>query len=170
MKKITACIDGNDMATIVGEASFWAAKKLKAPLTLLHVLDKSEYQQNSVNGLSGAIGLGAHEVLLSELTRADEIRSKLALQYGNQLLDDLLMTAKKQPLENVNKQQIHGDLVSSLLDLESTTRLFILGKSSQQEAENSHVVGSLLESVIRLIKSHLLIITQPFQAPTSYMV
>lgn len=170
MKKIIGCIDGSNMAMLVGEASIWVSQKLNAPLTLLHVLDKSEYEQKPVIELSGTIGLGSHEELLSALTQADEVRSKLALQYGNQLLDDLLITAEEQQVENVEKQQIHGDLVSSLLDLESATRLFIMGKSSQQGSGNSHVIGSQLESMIRSIKSHILIITESFTPPTSYMV
>lgn len=168
MKKIIACIDGSIMSAVVGDASVWVAKKLKAPLTLLNVLDKSKYETKSE--LSGTIGFGANEQLLAELTNADEIRSKLALKYGKQLLDDALIKANKQDLIDVSKQQIHGDLISSLLDLEPETRLVIIAKSSKNHQENKHILGSQLESVIRSIKAHILVITESFKQPENYMV
>lgn len=168
MKKIIACIDGSIMSKAVGEASIWVVKKLKAPLTMLHVLDRSKYETKSE--LSGTIGFGSNEQLLAELTNADEIRSKLALKYGKQLLDEMLIKANTKNLIDVTKQQIHGDLVSSLLDIEPETRLFIIGKSSKNCQENKHVIGSQLESVIRSIKTHMLVITESFKQPENYMV
>ena len=47
----------------VCDYAVWASARLEAPLEFLHVLDKSEYPTES--NLSGTIGLGSREALLS---------------------------------------------------------------------------------------------------------
>ena len=41
MTNVIACIDGSKATRAVSDASGWAAMQLNAPVTLLHVLDKS---------------------------------------------------------------------------------------------------------------------------------
>jgi len=168
MKNIIACIDGSSMSTSVCDASIWAAKHLDVPLKILHVLDKSEYPVTSE--LSGSIGLGSREQLLEDLTALDEQRSKLALKHGKYLLADMMERANQQGLPNVIKQQRHGDLVESLLDIEAETRLLVIGKSGETHQNQATAIGSQLESVIRSIKAHTLVATKPFNEPKSFMI
>src|SRR3546814_16290173 len=85
MTHVMACIDGSPQAAAVCDCSAWASKRLDAPLTLLHVLDRQQYP---VSGdLSGIIGLGRREFLLQELAKLDEKRAKLAPEEGRMMLD-----------------------------------------------------------------------------------
>ena len=86
MTNVIACIDGSKAMLSVCDARAWAALRLDAPVTLLHVLDKSSYLTGF--NLSGSIGLGTREHLLAEMVDLDERRSKLALEQGKYMLQD----------------------------------------------------------------------------------
>jgi nucleotide-binding universal stress UspA family protein len=42
-KKVMACIDASPYAQAVCDYAVWAAKKLDAPMSLVHVLDKAQH-------------------------------------------------------------------------------------------------------------------------------
>ncbi|MDI9750597.1 universal stress protein, partial [Stutzerimonas stutzeri] len=65
MTHVMACIDGSPQAAQSQTAAAWASRRLGAPLTLLHVLDRQQYPMSG--DLSGIIGLGSREFLLQEL-------------------------------------------------------------------------------------------------------
>mgnify|MGYP000561906681 CR=1 FL=1 len=84
MTNIFACIDGSPAMTAVCDAAAWAAANNGLPVTLLHVLEKNEYEGES--DLSGAIGLGSREQLLEELAELDHRRSRLAQEQGAEVV------------------------------------------------------------------------------------
>ena len=86
MNNVIACIDGSSAATSVCDYAAWAASRLAAPLTLLHVLDQSRYPVE--NDLSGKLGVDAREHLLCELAELDIRRNKLALEQGALMLEE----------------------------------------------------------------------------------
>ncbi|KGK11772.1 universal stress protein [Vibrio navarrensis] len=168
MTHIIACIDGSTYSQSVAELGAWTAKSLNAPLTLLHVLDKSE--QETTSELSGNIGLGSREYLLQELMELDEKRAKVALQHGKALLNDLQEQLHSSGLHDVTKLQKHGRLLETLLDLEAETRVLVVGKSGDLHKNDTLAIGSQLESVVRSIKAHILVATGQFVQPTSYLL
>ncbi|QDE33122.1 MULTISPECIES: universal stress protein [Shewanella] len=166
MKYVIACIDGSKATLAVCDASGWAAMQLNAPVTLLHVLDKSLYPTQL--DLSGNIGLGTREHLLDEMVILEGRRSKLALEQGKFMLED----AKKrvvgqQPTALVETLQRHGDLVETLLEQEPKARLVVLGRQGEQHQE--HAIGSHLESVIRTLKQPILVVMAEFTAPKRFI-
>lgn len=163
MKNIIACIDGANSTTSTCEASAWVANKVNAPLVLFHALDHST--QPVVSEFSGQIGLGSQEELLEELAELDEARSKIMLKHGNTLLEEAQKWALNQGVKNVSKLQRHGSLLEGLLDLEEELRVLVIGKSG-----DSHSVGSQLETVIRSIKAHILVVCEGFKLPDSYLI
>lgn len=163
MKNIIACIDGANSTTSTCEASAWVANKVNAPLVLFHALDHST--QPVVSEFSGQIGLGSQEELLEELAELDEARSKIMLKHGNTLLEEAKKWALNQGVKNVSKLQRHGSLLEGLLDLEEELRVLVIGKSG-----DSHSVGSQLETVIRSIKAHILVVCEGFKLPDSYLI
>ena len=167
MKNIIACIDGSPMTLATCEASAWVASKINAPLILLHALDKTT--RPVVSELSGQIGLGSQEELLNELAKLDEARSKVALKHGKQLLEEAAEWVMNKGISHVEQLQRHGSLLESLIDLENELRVLVIGKLGEEQDSNK-TIGSQLESVIRSIKSHTLVVNAPFSIPTSYLI
>lgn len=167
MKNIIACIDGSPMTLATCEASAWVASKINAPLILLHALDKTT--RPVVSELSGQIGLGSQEELLNELAKLDEARSKVALKHGKQLLEEAAEWVMNKGISHVEQLQRHGSLLESLIDLENELRVLVIGKLGEEQ-ESNKTIGSQLESVIRSIKSHTLVVNAPFSIPTSYLI
>jgi len=163
-----ACIDGSPQAAAVCDCSAWASKRLDAPLTLLHVLDRQQYP---VSGdLSGIIGLGSREFLLQELATLDEKRAKLALEEGRMMLDAARQRAISAGVAEPECRQRHGDLVESLRDLQDETRLLVIGRQGEDSGDAIQHIGSQLENVIRTMQRPILVAPGDFSAPQSVML
>ena len=168
MTHVIACIDGSPQAAAVCDCSAWASKRLDAPLTLLHVLDRQQYP---VSGdLSGIIGLGSREFLLQELATLDEKRAKLALEEGRMMLDSARQRAISAGVAQPECRQRHGDLVESLRDLQDETRLLVIGRQGEDSGDAIQHIGSQLENVIRTMQRPILVAPGDFSAPQSVML
>ncbi len=168
MTHVMACIDGSPQAAAVCDCSAWASKRLDAPLTLLHVLDRQQYP---VSGdLSGIIGLGSREFLLQELATLDEKRAKLALEEGRMMLDSARQRAISAGVAQPECRQRHGDLVESLRDLQDETRLLVIGRQGEDSGDAIQHIGSQLENVIRTMQRPILVAPGDFSAPQSVML
>ena len=168
MHTIIACIDGSASTEAISLAGAWASQRLAQPLTLLHALEKPATPPAA--DLSGAIGLGSREHLLEELTALDERRERLALEHGKHLLQAAEAVARGAGAAEVTQRQRHGDLVSTLADLEDDTRLVILGRQGEDHAAEANAIGSHLESVVRRIQRPILVTLQAFRPPRSFMI
>ena len=167
MTQILACIDGSILSTAVCDAGAWASERLEAPLLLLHALEKTESPEGN---FAGNIGLGSREALLEELTALDEQRSKLALEHGKHMLEQAEARAKEDGAVNIKCMQRHGNLVETLLDMEESTRLYVMGRSGETHESIAHSIGSHLESIVRAVHRPILITLPEFRAPQSFMV
>ncbi len=170
MKEILACIDGSSAALAVCDAAVWAHGRLGAQLRMLHVLDKDEFPREEDADLSGSIGLGSREQLREELVELDRKRSRLALQQGKHLLEEAGKRVQDAGAEEVNLTQRHGTLVESLAELESTTRLVVIGRQGEAHQEISGAIGSHLENVIRTVNRPIFVALPGFSEPQSYMI
>jgi nucleotide-binding universal stress UspA family protein len=168
MNQVMACIDGSPSAAAVCDGAAWASLQMDAPLTLLHVLDQQQYP--AAGNLSGIIGLGSREYLLEELAALDEKRSKLALEEGRLLLDSAKHRAIIAGVTQPEVRQRHGDLVESLRDLEGDIRLLVIGKQGEDSGADIQMIGSQLESVIRIMHRPILVTPGSFSVPTSVML
>lgn len=167
MTQILACIDGSILSTAVCDAGAWASNRLNAPLLLLHALEKTESPEGN---FSGNIGLGSREALLEELTALDEQRSKVALEHGKQMLEQAEARAKEDGAVDIKRMQRHGSLVETLIELEESTRLYVMGRSGETHENIAHSIGSHLESIVRAVHRPILIALPEFSAPESFMV
>lgn len=167
MSHIIACINGSTSAPAVCDYAAWASLRLNAPLTFLHVLD---HHQPATANLSGNIGLGSREHLLEELTRLDEQRSKLLLEQGRIMLAAARERAMADGIPNPESRQRHGNLLENLRDLESETRLLVIGRQGATSDGPGHHVGSQLESVIRIMHRPVLVTPASYQPPKSAML
>lgn len=165
MTNVLACIDGTPISPAVCDFAAWASLRMTAPLVFLHVLDKSEYPIQS--NLSGNIGLGSREALLEELAALDEKRGRLALEQGRVMLDAARERAVADGVADPATLQRHGSLVETLVELEDTARLVVLGKHDEHLGEH---VGSRLESVVRTLHRPILVTTPEYREPRRVMI
>jgi nucleotide-binding universal stress UspA family protein len=168
MSNVIACIDGSSAAPAVCDYAAWASLRMAAPLTFLHVLDKSEYPTRS--NLSGNIGLGSREALLEELAALDEQRGKLALEQGRLMLEAARERAIVDGVADPAALQRHGTLVDTLAEMEESIRLLVMGKQGEHGDGLGDHVGSHIESVVRTMHRPILVTPPEFKAPERVMV
>lgn len=168
MQKILACIDESTWSTSVQDAAIWAAQLLGNPLTFLHSIEKQHLPDSQ--DLSGAIGLGARSKLLSEIATLDQLRAKVALQLGKELLATAELKAQQAGCTEVETVQRHGEFINNLLTLESTARLIIMGHSGSKTDKKLSILGTHVESLLRRINTPVLITPHDFTAPHSFML
>lgn len=167
MSEVLACIDGSATAAAVCDYAVWASQRLQAPLSLLHVLDKTQYPQRS--DLSGIIGLGTREHLLEELASVDQQHSKRALDQSHQILEAAQARAIQAGTDTPLMRQRHGSLVESLVAFEDSIRLLVIGRHGATNDTVPEHVGSQLEGVTRTVQRPTLITCGDFLAPQNYL-
>ncbi len=169
MSPVMACIDGSPSAPAVCDYATWAAQRLDAPLTLLHVLDREDYPKPG--DLSGSIGLGSREQLLQELASLDEQRARLAREQGQSMLEAARSRANAAGVDAPTVRQRHGSLVETLRELESEIRLLVIGKRGDGSRHDpGQLLGSHLEGAVRALHRPVLVTPATFSAPRSTML
>ncbi|UJF19741.1 universal stress protein [Vibrio sp. SS-MA-C1-2] len=165
MNKIITCIDGSITTNATYNAATWTAEQLQKPIVFLHALEKQ--QQHGADDFTGAIGLGARSALLTEMASLDAKKSKLQRQHSKEMLTALQSKAIEQGLTETEIKQCHDDLIDALVDLEPETRLVIAGRAGNH---GSAGVGSHIETLVRSVKSSVLLVPSHFTAPTSFIL
>ena len=168
MQHILACLDESTWSTSVQDAAIWAARQLNSPLTFLHSIEKQT--QPDSQDLSGAIGLGARSKLMTEIATLDQLRAKAALQIGKEILAIADSKAQEAGCTQVETLQRHGEFIDTLLTLESSARLVIIGHSGTQTGKKISVLGTHVENLLRHINTPVLITPHDFSVPKSFML
>lgn len=170
MNKIYACIGSLASPPAVLDAATWAAQRLRAPLELLHMLERQPGLATASDH-SGAIGLGAQESLLLELSARDAQRSKLVQQAGRQLLARACERATAAGVVQLTARLRHGELVDTLLEVEPDARLLVLGAQDHVNRPQKTQLDHSVEHVIRSVKRPILVVTQAqFQVPQRVVI
>lgn len=170
MNKVYACIDGLATTAAAIDWAAWSARRLEVPLELLHVLDRQP-ERAVVGDYSGAIGLGAQESLLQELSALDAQRSQLAQEAGRQLLASARLRATAAGVTQLDGRLRHGELVDTLLGVEADARLFVLGEHYHATAPSKIHLDHHVERVIRSVKRPVLVATaEQFVAPQRVVI
>ena len=168
MQNIIACIDASTWSTSVQDAAIWAAGQTHSPLTFLHSIEKKHLPDSS--DLSGAIGVGVRTKLLTEIATLDQLRAKVALQLGKELLATAELKAQEAGCTQVETVQRHGEFIEHLLRLESPARLVIIGHSGTQCGKKMSVLGTQVESLLRQVNTPVLSTPHDCTAPKSFML
>ena len=164
--KILACIDPRGNTDAVIDWAAWAAVRLAAPVEFLHVLERHPEQARS-DDLSGAIGLGAQEALLQQLSADDTRRSQELREAGRELLAHARARAGAAGANRLDARLRHGDFVATAIELQAEAGLFVLGEhhhggSAAARLRQAHH----LEQVIRGVATPVLVATtDAFAAP-----
>ncbi|MBU2862943.1 universal stress protein [Reinekea forsetii] len=163
-----ACIDGSKFNEAVSDYAIWLTKTIDAPLKALHAIEHNAIA--AVSDFSGAIGIGAQEHLLSELTEVEQQRNKLEIQKGKDILDTVKSRANKAGVENAFSTQRHGPLVEALIDLEHETRVIVLGIRGEANVGNTENLGGHLETIVRSVQRPIFVVNRAFEAPKAAML
>ena len=167
--RVLACVDQSKFAEYVTDYAAWAAKRLDAPLELLHAINRHPELSDS-DDHSGAIGFNAQEKLLNQLSEADEARSKAAREQGRLFLNDLRERAVAAGAPAVDVRQRHGELTETLVEVEQTMRLIVLGRRGRSAEATQRDLGRNVENTVRSLRRPILAVTEPFSPPQNIMV
>jgi nucleotide-binding universal stress UspA family protein len=167
--RVLACIDGSALTESVCDYAAWIAQRVDAPLKLLHTIDHHP-ETAPTSDLSGNIGLDSRDHLLEEIISLEQQRSKLRLQQGKLLLqtarERVMRAGIAEPLTN----QRHGSLVESLIELEDSMRVLVIGLRGKVHENQPDKIGAKLESIIRSQHKPILVVNQAFKAPRRIML
>lgn len=170
MNKVYACIDGKSNTQAVIDWSAWAALRLDVPLEFLHVLERHP-ERSQTRDFSGAIGLGAQESLLQDLSASDAQRSKVAQETGRQLLARARARAAEAGVASLDGRLRHGEFVATVQEMESDARLFVLGEHDRAGQAARVVFDHHVEQVIRATTRAVLVATSgAFAVPGHFTV
>ena len=165
---VLACIDGSAVTESVCDYAAWYASKLNLPVGLLHV---SEVPASTRRDLSGAIGVNSRQLLLEELTQMDEQRAKVVNSYSNALVQD----AKSHIQSDfgdvaIRIYQRHGKLLPAIEHFKTENRAIVMGRRGEDHKNSRINIGSQIETVARASDVPILICSETFKAPSSYMI
>lgn len=168
MSKIIACIDGSMGTHSVCDYAAWFSRQLDTPVELLHVIEKSQTQ--SPQNLSGSLGLGGREVLLEEIVRLEEAKARIETKHGEVLLEETKKYLQTHFDISPTVFQRHGNLLETIVGIEDSFRVLIMGKYGQETQKLSDKIGTQIENVVRAIHKPVLVTSSPFEKPTSFLI
>ena len=167
-RKVLACVDQSHYADTVADYAAWAARRMDAPLELLHVIDR-HLEQGSGEDHSGAIGFNAQEHLLHELSDKDAAIARAEREQGRRFLNRLRERALAAGAPAADMRQRHGALDDTLAEQEDSVRLFVFGRrgasAETPQPGASNVLGRNVERVVRAVHKSILTVTEGFKAP-----
>lgn len=167
-KTILACIDGSNVTESICDYAAWYANELGLPVSLLHVIDVPKSHRHD---LSGAIGLDSRSSLLKELTTLDEQTARISNKHGEALLEDakahILVT---QPQANIYSYLRRSKLLPAIEHHADKSQMIVIGRRGKDH-QNDHVnIGSQIENVVRAIQRPIMVCSDGFITPDSYMI
>lgn len=165
---VLACIDGSAVTESVCDYAAWYAKRLNISVGLLHVSDVAASIRRD---LSGAIGINSRQFLLDELSQLDEQRAKVVNSYSNALVQDAKSHINSRFDDvDVYIYQRHGKLLPAIEHFKAHNRAIVMGRRGEDH-QNSHInIGSQIETVARASNVPVLICSERFKEPRSYMI
>lgn len=159
---IIALVDGSVYSESICDHASWIAKQTGASVSLVHTMGR-RLVSSSQGDLSGSIGLGARSALLEELAELDGQKAKLAQKRGRALLEDAKQRVIDFGVSNVVSKLRLGELVDTVLELESSANLIIIGKRGEAADFDKLHLGSNLERVVRSSQKPVLVASREFQ-------
>ncbi|WP_350558285.1 universal stress protein [Psychrobacter sp. CAL346-MNA-CIBAN-0220] len=164
---VLACIDGSAVTESVCSYAAWYASRLDLPVALLHV---SDIPASTRRDLSGAIGINSRQFLLEELTQLDEQRAKVVNSYSNALVEDAKSHINTDFDVEVSVYQRRGKLLPAIEHFQAKNRAIVMGRRGEDHKNSRINIGSQIETVARASNIPILICSEKFITPTSYMI
>lgn len=166
---VLACIDNSALNVAVCDYAAWVAKRVNAPLKLLHSIDH-HHEKSTSTDLSGNIGLDTREYLLQDMTNQEQEQSKARLQQGKALLnkakDRVIEAGITEPLTRLQ----HGSLLESLTEFEAHIRVLVVGARGKEHEDQDNEIGAKIDALIRSLHRPILVVYEAFKAPEQIMI
>lgn len=164
---ILACIDGSAVTQSVCSYAAWYASRLHLSVALLNVVD---IPVSSRRDLSGTIGIDSRQILLEELTQLDEARARVVNSYSSALIEDAKSHITAQFKVDIKAYRRRGKLLPAIEHFHQDTRAIVLGRRGEDHQHDRLNIGSQIETVTRASTKPILICSEQFSTPTSYMI
>lgn len=160
-EKIVALVDASLYAASVCEHAAWISQRTGAPVELLHVLGRRHAA--APQDLSGSIRLGARTRLLEELAELDAQRARVGNEHGRAILDDARALTEGAGATEATTRLMQGDLIDTVADLQTETRVVVIGKRGEAVDFAKGHLGSNLERVVRISHKPVLVASRAFR-------
>ncbi|MDP2153013.1 MAG: universal stress protein [Methylotenera sp.] len=167
--KVLACLDQSHFADYVTDYATWAARRMDAPLELLHIIDRHP-EVATDNDHSGAIGINAEQNLLTKLSDQDELRIKAARESGRVFLNSQRERAVQGGVQATDVRQRYGELEETLVEQQEGVRLIVLGRRGESAEVTQRDLGRNVERVVRALQKPILTITENFKEPKRVLI
>ena len=164
---ILACIDGSAVTESICGYAAWYANRLSLPVALLNTI---EVPASVRRDLSGSIGVDSRQILLQELSEIDERRAKVANNYSAALVNDAKSYINSHFDIAVDIYQRHSKLLPAIEHFSDMNRAIVMGRRGEDHKNSRINIGSQIETVARASNVPILICSEPFQEPSSYMI
>ncbi len=164
---ILACVDGSTVTQSVCSYAAWYASRLGLSVALLNVVD---IPVSSRRDLSGTIGIDSRQILLEELTQLDETRARVLNSYSNALIEDAKSHINSTFKVEIKAYRRRGKLLPAIEHFNTETRAIVLGKRGEDHQNDRVNIGSQIETVTRASTKPILICSELFNTPTSYLI
>lgn len=159
--KILACIDVSVYAESVADHAAWAAGRMDASVTLLHVIGRKE--RGELYDISGALGPDAGAALLTQLAEADAMSARLARDRGKALLDAMNQRLQAASVRTGPPVLRDGSFVDTVTEVEADCDLVVVGKRGANADFATLHLGSNLERVVRSSGKPVLVASRAFR-------
>ena len=170
MNKVYACIDGRANTPAVIDAAAWSARRLSLPLVVAHVVEP-QVSLSLGTDANGAIGLGAPDVLLQQLSELDAQRSQIAQEAGRRMVSAAQAHATAAGVPQVDSVVRHDDLSEAALAWQDDARLFVLGQNRQPATRGRRHLDHHIERLVRSVSRTVLVVpSETFTAPDQIVV
>lgn len=167
-RTVLACIDGSAFSNAVADYAGWIARRVDAPVTLLHNI---EHGHSAEVNLSGNLAPGDREALLEELAQLESRRNKILIEQGRRMLDAAYQRMLDSGAMKPALLQRHGSLMDSLIEMEEEIRVLVMGVRGETHGREVSALGGQLEPVIRTMQRPVLVVNRDFQrAPERLMI
>ena len=166
MNKVYACIDGRANTPAVIDAAAWSARRLSLPLVLAHVVEP-QVSLSLGTDANGAIGLGAPDVLLQQLSELDAQRNQIAQEAGRRMVSAAQAHATQAGVSQVRQDE----LSEAALAWQDDARVFVLGQNRQPATRGRRHLDHHIERVVRSVSRTVLVVpSETFTAPDQIVV
>ena len=161
MKTILLCSDGSAFADGIYRYGAWFARQFQAQAQVLFVTDIRQ-KVVSTGNLSGSIGLGASEQLLSDLVNLEHEKAKLNNKRARLILQNADQVLKAEGLKEVEITNPTGFLVDCFHDFEAEADLVVLGRRGEAAEFASGHLGANVDRIVRSTTKPCLVTPQTF--------
>jgi nucleotide-binding universal stress UspA family protein len=170
MPKLLCAIDASTYGPSLCDHAAWFANRMGARVDVLHVLDRAERGAGAGLDLSGSVGLGASEVLLEQLTKADEARAQAAQAHGRDMLESAARRLTDDGVADVGLLHRHGEVAETIIELAAGFDLVIIGKRGEGRNFEEGRLGAKVERVVRGSARPILVAPRVFMPITRVVV